>query len=75
MLGRVRELLAKQIGEGEKTVIPGDEIEIDFSAGAITFRANTFRFPPLSGVPQALVVAGGIENQVRQQLGLTEPQP
>ena len=72
LLGRVRELLAKQVEGGEKTIIPGDTIEVTFSVGTITFRANTFRFPPLSGVPQALVVAGGIENQVRQQLGLEE---
>ena len=74
LLGRVRELMAKQAEAGEKTIIPGDEIEIDFAKGTTTFRANTFRFPPLSGVPQALVVAGGIENQVRQQLGLSEPE-
>ncbi len=73
LLGRVRELLAKLVEQGEKTIIPGDEVEIDFAGGTITFRANTFRFPPLSAVPQALVVAGGVENQVRQQLGLPEP--
>jgi homoaconitate hydratase len=74
LVGRVRELLAKPVEQGEKTIIPGDEVEIDFSKGAITYRANTFHFPPLSEVPQALVVAGGIENQVRQRLGLTELQ-
>ncbi len=70
LLGRVRELLATEVEAGEKTIIPGDRIEIDFAAGTITFRMTTFRFPPLSEVPQALVVAGGVENQVRRTLGL-----
>jgi len=66
----VRELLADHIDAGERTIIPGDEIEVDFSSGAITYRGETFRFPPLGAVPQGLVVAGGVENQVRQKLGL-----
>ena len=71
LVGRVRELLHKEIEQQAKTIIPGDEIEIDFSTGTITFRKNTFRFPPLSPVPQALVIAGGVENQVRRALGLS----
>ncbi len=70
LVGRVRELCAKPGADGEKTIIPGDEIEIDFASGTITFRRLTFRFPPLGAVPQALVVAGGVENQVRRSLGL-----
>ncbi len=70
LVGRVRELTSKNIDAGDKTVIPGDEVEVDFSSGTITFRANTFRFPPLGSVPQALVVDGGVENQVRKRLGL-----
>jgi homoaconitate hydratase len=72
LVGRLRELLASRVDGGEKTIIPGDEIAVDFATGTITFRKNTFRFPPLSPVPQALVVAGGVENQVRTQLGLSE---
>ena len=71
LVGRVRELLAREIEQGDKTIVPGDPLDVDFSSGTITFRQNTFRFPPLSPVPQALVVAGGIENQVRQRLGLS----
>jgi len=70
LVARIRELTAEQASAGSKTIIPGDEIEVDFSTGTITFRNETFRFPPLSQVPQALVVAGGVENQVRRQLGL-----
>ena len=71
LAARLRELTANASADGGKTIIPGDEIEVDFATGTITFRAQTFRFPPLSQVPQALVVAGGVENQVRRQLGLS----
>ncbi len=73
LLGRVRELMAKQLDAGSKTVIPGDDLDVDFARGTITFRKNTFRFPTLGTVPQALVVAGGVENQVRRQLGIDLP--
>jgi homoaconitate hydratase len=71
LVTRLRELTAESSAAGSKTIIPGDEIEIDFSTGRITFRNENFRFPPLSQVPQSLVVAGGVENQVRRQLGLS----
>jgi len=70
LIGRVRELLANDIDAGGKTLIPGDLLEVDFASGKIGFRSKTFRFQPLGEVPQALVVAGGIENQVRRDLGL-----
>jgi homoaconitate hydratase len=70
LVGRARELLAAHVARGEKTIIPGDELEVDFKSGTVTFRKITFRFPPLGAVPQALVVAGGVENQVRKRLGL-----
>jgi homoaconitate hydratase len=65
LVTRIKEQLA---GEDGKTVIPGDELLVDFSSGAITWRGESFRFPPLGVVPQGLVVAGGVENQVRQKL-------
>jgi homoaconitate hydratase len=71
LVDHLRELTAGQVGAGTKTIIPGDEVEVDFSTGTVRFRGTDFRFPPLSRVPQALVVAGGVENQVRQQLGVS----
>jgi homoaconitate hydratase len=60
-----------QIAAGEKTIIPGDEIEIDFTTGVVTWRGDEFRFPPLGSVPQSLVVAGGVESLVSKRLGLS----
>jgi homoaconitate hydratase len=70
LVGRVRELMQTEIAAEKKTIIPGDELEIDFASGTITFRQTAFRFPALGTVPQALVVAGGVENQVRRNLGV-----
>ena len=70
LLSRVRELMRPEIESGSKTIVPGDELEIDFTSSTVSFRSNAFRFPPLGPVPQALVVAGGVENQVRRRLGI-----
>jgi len=70
LVTRLKEHLAEAIEAGEPTVIPGDELAIDFARSTATYRGETFRFPALGSVPQALVVAGGIENQVRARLGL-----
>jgi hypothetical protein len=66
----LRELAGDRIEAGERTIVPGDDVEVDFASGVIAYRGREFRFPPLGIVPQGLVVAGGIENQVRQKLGI-----
>jgi homoaconitate hydratase len=73
LVRRLREQLADRIAAGEKTIIPeepGDEVVVDFTTGTLRWRGETFRFPALGPVPQSLVVAGGVENLVRQRLGL-----
>lgn len=54
----------------DATLIPGDDLEINFSSGTLTFRGEEFRFPPLGTVPQSLVIAGGSENLIKKKLGL-----
>ncbi len=68
LLDRIAELLQAEREAGEKTIVPGDVIQVDFASSTIAFRNETFNFPPLGGVTQALVVAGGVENQIRQKL-------
>ncbi len=70
LVARLRQRLGDRIEAGDRAVIPGEEIAIDFSTGSIGFESMSFRFPPLGPVPQALVVAGGIENRVRTELGI-----
>lgn len=67
---RVREHLKKEIAAGERTIIPGDAMTIDFTKSTVTYRGETFRFPALGSVPQSLVVAGGVERLVRRRIGL-----
>jgi homoaconitate hydratase len=70
LVARLREIFAKEIGAGDRTIIPGDLMTVDFARSTAAYRGETFRFPPLGSVPQALVVAGGAENLVRKRLGL-----
>jgi len=70
-VARLRGLLADQ--EAQRTVVPGDEVALDLTAGTLTYRDELFRFPPLGLVPQQLVIAGGVENLVAQRLGLATP--
>jgi homoaconitate hydratase len=68
-VARVREQFAEEIAAKEKTIIPGDEIDIDFTSSTILWCGETFVFPALGSVPQSLVIAGGVENLVAKRLG------
>jgi hypothetical protein len=72
LVERLRDTLSKEIAAGDATLIPGDVLSIDFARGTVVLGGETFRFVPLGRVPQALVAAGGIENQIRERLGLNE---
>ena len=63
-----REACREEVEGGDLTVIPGDEIAVDFVHGTATFRGRSFGFPPLGSVPQSLFVEGGIESLVRKRL-------
>jgi homoaconitate hydratase len=63
-------VLAERVAAGEATVIPGDEVEVDFGRSVVSWRGEEYRFPPLGRVPQSLIAAGGAEAQVRVRLGL-----
>ena len=71
LVKRLREQFAAEIGAREKTIIPGDEINIDFTSSTIAWRGEKFSFPPLGSVPQSLVIAEGVENLVAKRLGLS----
>ena len=68
---RLREQYATEIVAKEKTIIPGEDVDIDFTSGTIAWRGEKFVFPPLGSVPQSLVIAGGAENLAAKRLGLT----
>jgi len=70
LVKRLREQFAREIAAKEKTLIPGDEIDVDFTSGVIHWRGEKFAFPALGSVPQSLVIAQGVENLVAKRLGL-----
>ena len=70
LVARLRQQFGAEITAKEKTIIPGDEIDIDFTSSTITWRGDKFSFPALGSVPQSLVVAGGVENLVAKRLAL-----
>ncbi len=67
----VKKLRATLADGKEKSFIPGDEIEVDFTSGTVTYRGAKYTFPALGSVPQGLVVAGGVENLVAKRLRIT----
>src|SRR5438445_6693867 len=70
LVKRLRQQFAKEIAAKEKPIIPGEEIDIDFTSGVISWQGEKFAFPPLGSVPQSLVIAEGVENLVAKRLGL-----
>jgi homoaconitate hydratase len=74
LIKRLREQFASEIAAKEATIIPGEKLDIDFTASSVLWRGDRFTFPPLGTVPQALVVAGGAENVVAKKLGLGRKQ-
>jgi homoaconitate hydratase len=66
---RLKELFPAEIAAGRRTILPGDEVAIDFTSSTLTYRGESFAFPALGSVPQSLVIAGGVENLVRSRIG------
>ena len=68
LVNRLRVRFADALARKEKTIIPGDMIEIEFTGSTIRYAGEEFAFPALGSVPQSLVIAGGIEKLVMQKL-------
>ncbi|HUI84537.1 MAG TPA: homoaconitase [Candidatus Binatia bacterium] len=68
LVNRLRAKFAGAVAGGEKTIIPGGMTEVDFAASTIRYAGEEFAFPALGSVPQSLVIAGGVENLVKQKL-------
>jgi homoaconitate hydratase len=69
-VARLREQFADEVATKQKTIIPGEEVDIDFTSSTIAWRGEKFAFPALGSVPQSLVIAGGVENLVAKRLTL-----
>ncbi len=69
LVAALRTAHAAAVTAGERTILAGD-IDIDFRAGVLRHAGASYRFPALGEVPQALVVAGGVEALVRARLAI-----
>jgi homoaconitate hydratase len=68
LVNRLRSRFEDPVARNERTIISVEPIEVEFSASIIRYAEEEFSFPALGSVPQSLVIAGGIENLVRQKL-------
>lgn len=68
--GLVKKLKQQFAESKEKSFIPGEEFDVDFTSSTVTYAGRTYKFSTLGSVPQGLVVAGGVENLVAKKLGL-----
>ena len=67
-VSQLRKQFSARIAAKEKTIIPSEELDIDFTFSTIAWLGENFIFPPLGSVPQSLVIAGGVENLVAKRL-------
>ena len=65
---QLRKQFSTRIAAKEKTIIPSEEVDIDFTSSTIAWLHEKFIFPPLGSVPQSLVIAGGAEILVAKRL-------
>ena len=64
----LRQTFASEADAGEKTVYTEEPIALDFARSVAIWRDAEYRFLPVGRPVQELVVAGGVENLVRQEL-------
>ncbi len=64
----MREAFADEMAAGRKTITDDGAVSLDFARAKVTWRGREFPFTPLGTVVQELVIAGGVENQVRERL-------
>jgi homoaconitate hydratase len=58
----------QRVKAGDKTIVTGDTLTLDFARAVALWRGSEYGFAALGTTVQEIVVAGGVENQVRKQL-------
>jgi len=59
----------QRVKSGDKTIVTGDTLTLDFARAVALWRGTEYAFAALGTTVQEIVVAGGVENQVRRALG------
>src|SRR5438477_6434523 len=68
LVKRLRERFSDEITAKEKTVIPGEKLDINFTTSTVTWHGESFTFLPLCAVPQSLVIACGAGHVIVKKL-------
>jgi len=64
----LRRHFAAEAKAGRRTIIGEETMALDFARSVITWNGTEFPFTPLGRPVQEVVIAGGVENQVRNSL-------
>jgi len=72
LVAELRREFAAEI-DSKRTIIPSENIDIDFMGSTVSWQGKTFFFSPLGSVPQSLVIAGSLEKLVARKLGVQKP--
>ena len=64
----MRAHFAPQAAAGQRTIVGDEPLQLDFARSVITWRDRQYPFLPLGTPVQEVVIAGGVENQVRASL-------
>ncbi len=64
----VEAVRAAHAGDDAKTAVMDDAVAVDFARATITWKGGEYAFAPLGRPVQEVIVAGGVENQVREAL-------
>ena len=59
----------QRVKAGDRTIVTGDTLTLDFARAVALWRGTEYAFAALGTTVQEIVVAGGVENQVRRALG------
>ncbi len=62
----MREHFGAQAAGGARTIVGAEGLTMDFAQSLILWQGREFRFAPLGKPVQKIVIAGGVENMVRQ---------
>ena len=66
---RLREQFSSEIAAKEKTIIPGEDVDIDFTSGTITWRGEKFIFPTTGQCAAIVGDCGGRRESGREEAG------
>ena len=72
LVAHLRTVHAADIEDGARTVVPGEQLRVDFRAARVWHGGRAFPIQPVGELAQELIVAGGLEAWIRSRLDALE---